>query len=181
MAICPKCGVENAPMNATCDVCKAPLGAGLVEASGTSGAPKSALVIALLVTAVSCTIAWIAKLHPTAILVAMFYGPLLGSYLARRPAVFLAAVGGLAGVALVIVMAIMMTWTESRAVLASLAGHAGRDDYDPDQVKSAAIVLGLFTLAITVAPVALTGAAVGEVLARARRDRLAAPTPVASL
>jgi hypothetical protein len=171
-------------MNTTCDVCKAPLGTKLVEGSGTSSKPKSALVISMLLTLAFCGAAWALKLHASVLLVAMFYGPLTAAYLARDNAVFYSALGGVLGVVAILVLSFVLSFDRAIALLAGAINTTPRvaDGYGETTGTGVPIILafGLAVAFITVLPFSLIGAAVGEVLAGPRRKQLeAALAPVA--
>ena len=123
IAVCPKCGVANSPMNTACDVCRAPLGSSLVEGTpGGEPTPLAWMAISAAITAVLGAVAWVAHLHPLTLAVAMFYGPLLASARARDNVVWHAAVGGLLGMVALLAISIALTWDQSRAILTTAMG-----------------------------------------------------------
>ena len=83
-----------------------------------------------------------------------------------------AALGGLLGLAVLIVVAVAMTWETSRGVLAAIIGASPPTvDYDGNVVGTSSTVIGLI------------GGSVGEHLAARRRLAVSAPvaTPATAL
>jgi hypothetical protein len=182
MAICPKCGVENSPMNTACDMCKAPLGAQLAEGAGTPIKPSVWLGIASAITLGFALLAWIFKLPPVAFGLAMFYGPMIASLLARESIVPSAGLGGVVGLVALIVLGLVLEGEAMRAVLTAAMG--GTPQITEDGVTTgtslpSAFIFGSLVLAAVFAPISLVGASVGEHLGQSRRRgarKAAAPT-----
>ncbi len=183
MAVCPKCGVENSPMNTACDVCRASLGTSLIEGDrGSEPSPLAWMAISAAITAGIGGMAWLADLHPIMLAVAMFYGPLIASARSRDNVVWHAAIGGLVGMFVLLLISIALTWDESRAMLtAAIGGRLPSDDLRVGHRATPVFMVlggGVAVLIASILPLSLTGASVGEHLASGRRRRRAAQATV---
>ena len=164
MAICPNCNVSNSPKITVCDVCKTALGAQLTDVDAKTSAKW--MWTAALVTVGLYIPCRLLELSSITLLVPMFYGPLLASYQAKGNVVWRAAIGGVIGIVAIGLFEIALHWSASRGLFASMAG--GHDSV------ALALVFGVPVATISVLPLSLTGASVGEHLSFRRRHKSSA-------
>lgn len=156
---CPRCNVDNDASAARCVVCQAPLHTHVVDERRLRatyvalGAAMGAYVVARLLGLGSSA----------ALLLGMFYGPLVASFTARGNAVASASLGGVLALVVVVFFTIVDDVKPTERRLAALLDH--------DASSAVWLVLAVVTLAVALWPLALTGAVAGEHLAVRRRQR----------
>ena len=73
MAVCPKCGLNNSPMNTQCDVCHAPLlGGTLVDDTTAAASSWSWAATSLVITVAFYMPLWGLGVHPAILSMSMF-------------------------------------------------------------------------------------------------------------
>lgn len=162
-------------MNSVCDMCKAPLGAKLVEgAAGAEPKPWGWVLISAAITAGLGAVVWLFELGTPPLAAAMFYGPLVASYRAKDNIVWHAAIGGIVGMLALLFISVVLVWERSKALLIGAMGG------DASTSAAIALALGSLVLLATILPISLIGASVGEHLAvRRRRNAVPASTTTA--
>jgi len=103
------------------------------------------------------------------LVLAAFYGALLTSYLSRVNVVWLAALGALAGVALIIFMAMVNDWPAIKLQLGAVLRYDS--DHERTHPSTIRLIFGFVFALLAVLPISLTGSSVGEHLSLRRRSR----------
>jgi hypothetical protein len=169
-AICPNCNVPNEPTAVQCTICKTALGAMLV---GDARDGLKWFVSSSFISLGMYLLCMLFGLHAMTIIVPVFYGPLLASYFARSNVVWASALGGMALLLFVLIVALLDSESHTaRQVITQLEGGK------PDHIATGAkLLFGMIVAGLVALPIALTGASVGEHLSVRRRRK---PTQLGS-
>ncbi|HUH05006.1 MAG TPA: hypothetical protein VML75_23575 [Kofleriaceae bacterium] len=151
-AICPSCHTENAVSNVACDICRANLGATIVETKGTWRARWmgwSALVTAGLVF-----IAYVIEVPAGYLALAAFYGPLICSRVCKTNVIWETSLGAMLGIYSFLLLLLLMKTDGAR----DLAGFLVTLDRD----EMVDLLLAFLFTAPVVYPFCLIGATAGD-------------------